>query len=178
MRQDDRGKGGGEDWLEGDSWLESPTEERVPTPRPERPGWRWRPVGAWDRRRLSIGGFLGLALLVLVAVMVALGDDESGKVAEPAPQAPPPTQTDRGTTQTAQALPERGLIRPGDRGRSVRRLQRALDQLGYESGRADGVFGRRTLRALRRFQRDAGLDPDGIAGPKTLRALNRALGER
>ncbi len=44
-------------------------------------------------------------------------------------------------------------------------VQRAL---GIE---ADGVLGRATRRAVRRFQRSHKLKPDGLLGPRTLRAL-------
>lgn len=51
------------------------------------------------------------------------------------------------------------------RGGGVAELQRAL---GIAS---DGVFGRQTQRAVKRFQRRRGLTADGIAGPATRRAL-------
>jgi hypothetical protein len=56
----------------------------------------------------------------------------------------------------------------GDRGPSVRRLQRALHLS------ADGVFGAVTVRAVRRLQRRHGLKPDGIVGPATWRVLGGA----
>jgi peptidoglycan hydrolase-like protein with peptidoglycan-binding domain len=44
---------------------------------------------------------------------------------------------------------------------------------------ADGIYGRATVRAVRRFQRHHGLTPDGVAGPATRRALwARTLRER
>jgi peptidoglycan hydrolase-like protein with peptidoglycan-binding domain len=39
---------------------------------------------------------------------------------------------------------------------------------------ADGVFGPRTLKAVRAFQRQAGLAVDGVVGPMTLAALEAA----
>jgi len=50
-------------------------------------------------------------------------------------------------------------------------LQRALVAAGYHPGPVDGVWGRRSIRALRDYQRDHGLTPDGIAGPLTLARL-------
>ena len=56
-------------------------------------------------------------------------------------------------------------------GDDVFALQERLLELGYDSGRADGVFGRQTEQALRSFQRDYGMAPDGMCGPRTLRHL-------
>lgn len=62
-------------------------------------------------------------------------------------------------------------------GDDVTALQEQLLQLGYDLGRADGIFGATTAEGTRAFQRDYGLVPDGICGPATLRAL-RQLGRR
>jgi peptidoglycan hydrolase-like protein with peptidoglycan-binding domain len=69
------------------------------------------------------------------------------------------------------ALAERTLER-GDRGASVRTLQRLLGV------RADGIFGRTTVRAVKRAQRRHRLDADGVVGPSTWRALKRARASR
>lgn len=50
-------------------------------------------------------------------------------------------------------------------------LQQRLLELGLYAGRADGLFGPETERALRELQRSVGLPPDGTCGPDTLRAL-------
>ena len=60
-------------------------------------------------------------------------------------------------------------LRMGSRGDAVRRLQRILQELGYSLGIAgiDGVFGSMTQAAVRRFQRDHGLEADGVVGAMT-----------
>jgi N-acetylmuramoyl-L-alanine amidase len=58
-------------------------------------------------------------------------------------------------------------------GDDVRALQERLLELGYDLGRADGIFGRQTAIALARFQREVGVVPDGVCGPKTIAALHR-----
>jgi hypothetical protein len=63
-------------------------------------------------------------------------------------------------------------LRPGDRGRDVKRLQRKLRL------RADGVYGRGTKRGVKRYQKRKGLRADGIAGPETLRKLRIKLRRR
>ena len=62
-------------------------------------------------------------------------------------------------------------------GDDVAALQERLLELGFDAGRADGVFGPRTESALRGLQREYGLVPDGTCGPATLRAL-RQLGRK
>lgn len=61
----------------------------------------------------------------------------------------------------------------GSRGDDVRKLQQALQSAGYDVGStgADGVYGRNTQAAVRRYQQANGLSVDGIAGPNTLGRL-------
>ena len=65
----------------------------------------------------------------------------------------------------------RMVYRVGSKGDAVRQLQEWLNQLGYDCGKADGVYGTKTEAAVRRFQGDNGLAADGIAGDKTQAAL-------
>lgn len=58
-------------------------------------------------------------------------------------------------------------------GDDVRQLQERLLELGYDLGRADSIFGRRTAAALSSFQREVGLVADGVCGPQTMAALHR-----
>ena len=59
----------------------------------------------------------------------------------------------------------------GSEGETVTRIQTNLKKWGYYSGPVDGVFGTKTSRAVRSFQRKNGLTEDGIVGPRTLAAL-------
>lgn len=54
-------------------------------------------------------------------------------------------------------------------------VQLRLSKHGFDPGPIDGLRGRRTLRAIRRFQEARDLVPDGIIGPETHRALFGAL---
>lgn len=61
----------------------------------------------------------------------------------------------------------------GARGNNVTQLQRDLTRLGYPL-EDDGIFGRKTDEAVKKFQRDHGLTADGIVGPRTRAAIDRA----
>ncbi len=58
-------------------------------------------------------------------------------------------------------------------GDDVTELQRRLNQLGFNAGRPDGIFGSGTDLALREFQRGVGVSADGICAQETLRAFER-----
>ena len=72
-----------------------------------------------------------------------------------------------GNTQTAYAQ----VITVGDRGNTVKTIQRKLKNWGYYKGAVDGIFGSQTKQAVRYFQQKNGLKVDGIVGDKTLSAL-------
>jgi peptidoglycan hydrolase-like protein with peptidoglycan-binding domain len=63
------------------------------------------------------------------------------------------------------------LIKRGLIGWDVSVLQFRLARGGVRIGRIDGIFGRNTLGAVRRFQSRKGLAVDGLVGPATRRAL-------
>ena len=70
-----------------------------------------------------------------------------------------------------------GTLRRRDKGAEVRQLQQQLADQGYlNKGGVDGSFGGSTETALKKFQRDQGLEPDGIAWPQTLKRLNHEFG--
>jgi uncharacterized protein (TIGR02594 family) len=57
---------------------------------------------------------------------------------------------------------------------TIRKIQTALKAQGFEPGDVDGIWGRRTIAALRAFQRARGLDGIGVAARPTLEALGVA----
>ncbi len=63
------------------------------------------------------------------------------------------------------------LSRMGSVGSEVTAIQNVLKNKGYYTGKVDGIFGSKTLAAVKSFQKANGLTVDGIAGPQTLRAL-------
>ena len=63
------------------------------------------------------------------------------------------------------------LSKYGSRGDEVRQIQTKLKRWGYYSGNVDGIYGSKTLAAVKWFQSKNGLTADGIAGKKTLEAM-------
>ena len=62
-------------------------------------------------------------------------------------------------------------VKLGSNGDHVKLLQQELNIAGFNCGNVDGVFGPKTLAAVKKFQGAAGLNKDGIVGPKTWDAL-------
>lgn len=170
MRDDESNGPREDDWLAEDDWLDAPTQEVPPGASRRRPGPR--PRGTPSRGLIAlVAGASILLLIILIAVFQGDGDDPE----EAAPTVP--TETTAGPdTEAGQSLqiPESGSLSEGDSGRRVRRLQRALAQLGFDVT-PDGAFGPGTTAAVSGFQERAGLDADGVVGPETARAINEAL---
>ncbi|MBE5804985.1 MAG: peptidoglycan-binding protein [Clostridiales bacterium] len=66
-------------------------------------------------------------------------------------------------------------LKYGSQGDRVKLLQKALNDLGFSAGSADGKFGAGTQRAVVQFQQANGLDADGLAGSKTLKKIESQL---
>ena len=63
------------------------------------------------------------------------------------------------------------LSKYGSRGEEVRTIQTKLKRWGYYSDGIDGIYGTKTMNAVKYFQRKNGLTADGIAGTQTLKAM-------
>ena len=79
---------------------------------------------------------------------------------------PTPTPTPVPTFQIPAAKVQRG-----DESEDARLVQLRLIDLGYLNGKADGVFGSASERALKAFQAKHGLNADGVAGSSTFAIL-------
>jgi len=53
--------------------------------------------------------------------------------------------------------------------------QHALAIAGYNPGNPDGIVGPKTRCAIKKFQKDCGLEPDGLWGPKTQEAMEERI---
>lgn len=63
------------------------------------------------------------------------------------------------------------LSKYGSRGKEVTQIQTKLKRWGYYKGSVDGIYGSKTVSAVKSFQRKNGLTADGIAGKNTLAAM-------
>jgi uncharacterized protein (TIGR02594 family) len=54
---------------------------------------------------------------------------------------------------------------------SIRNIQEVLKAKGFDPGSVDGIWGRNTIDALRKFQATNNLSVDGVFGPSTRRLL-------
>ena len=63
------------------------------------------------------------------------------------------------------------LSKYGSSGNEVTQIQKKLKAWGYYNGNVDGIYGSKTLSAVKKFQSKNGLTVDGIAGPRTLSAM-------
>ncbi|NQZ77276.1 MAG: TIGR02594 family protein [Ekhidna sp.] len=73
-------------------------------------------------------------------------------------------------------LPD-GVLKKGNTGDKVKRLQEALNMADYPVGTADGDFGPKTERAVKQLQANGRLKVDGVYGLKTKDFLISILNE-
>ena len=74
-------------------------------------------------------------------------------------------------TAASTALADDGILRSGDRGEEVTKMQQKLIELGYLEGEATGTFDEATEEAVRWFQRDHYLLVTGMADNVTRRLI-------
>lgn len=124
--------------------------------------YKWASLAAAQGDKLAIQNLIKLERLMTRAQI-----DEAQQLAtafHPRKEEPgiyPPSSSRAETSAAPQ---------PSSSASTVRRIQTHLTKLGYDPGPIDGVAGPGTIRAIRVFQRDAGIEPDGVASG-TLEAL-------
>lgn len=100
---------------------------------------------------------IGLTICVVVCLALLLGVMTLGLIQD--------------TNEVASAA----VLKQGSSGSQVRTLQTKLKNWGYYSGGVDGIFGPKTVAAVKYFQRVNGLSADGIVGARTAAALGMQL---
>jgi len=71
-----------------------------------------------------------------------------------------------------------GKLSPGESGDNVVALRNRLIAKGYLQRSSTATYDNAMQRAVMRFQRDHGLEPDGVAGASTIEAVNATVDER
>jgi hypothetical protein len=104
--------------------------------------------------------FAGLLVLLALACAPSVALAGGGGAVAPAGGKQTMAAKGKGKSQV-----EPVVLKRGDRGKSVRQLQAALEIP------VDGVFGPQTQKAVKRFQKRKGLTADGVVGPATRDAL-------
>lgn len=67
------------------------------------------------------------------------------------------------------------VLKNGSKGTLVKTVQTKLKNWGYYTGSVDGIYGPKTVAAVKYFQRVNGLTQDGVVGPKTAAAMGVTL---
>lgn len=90
------------------------------------------------------------------------------KQAQPEPK---PTETKPTKTEEGKYTMEMRVIKEGHKGEDVKALQILLNGRGYNCGSVDGIFGSKTLSAVKKYQKAKKLSVDGMVGPATMGSL-------
>lgn len=67
------------------------------------------------------------------------------------------------------------VLKNGSKGALVKTVQTKLKNWGYYTGAVDGIYGPKTVQAVKYFQRKNGLTQDGVVGAKTAAAMGVTL---
>ena len=78
-----------------------------------------------------------------------------------------PTTKPTPTIQAGTGVITMDTLRKGDKGTQVKVLQWLLSLNGYNVGTVDGIFGEKTLKAVKAYQTAKGLSADGVVGAQT-----------
>ncbi len=79
------------------------------------------------------------------------------------------------TTANTHNVADAAVLKQGSKGDLVKKMQTKLKNWGYYTGSVDGVYGPKTVEAVKYFQRRNGLYVDGIVGTKTASAMGISL---
>lgn len=78
-------------------------------------------------------------------------------------------------SQATSEVAEAAVLKQGSSGSLVRSVQTKLKSWGYYTGGVDGIYGAKTVAAVKYFQRRNGLSVDGVVGARTAAAMGITL---
>lgn len=81
-----------------------------------------------------------------------------------------------GMAGVANAAEQPRLLYWGCRGSDVTALQTSLNTVGYNCGKADGIFGAKTYNAVINLQKATKITVDGVVGSQTRRVIADLMG--
>jgi peptidoglycan hydrolase-like protein with peptidoglycan-binding domain len=124
------------------------------------------PLRAHRRALLLVAVATAIAVVLGAATgaRAATGNDPGGATAGSGSSSGSTTQATGGGEDQPVSSGTTRTLRRGMHGPDVRALQRALRKLGFRVT-ADGAYGVRTLRGVKRYERRQGLVPDGVVDP-------------
>ncbi len=121
-------------------------------------------------KRLALGFVAAIATTPLFLGSLAVSAKTPAPATNTKPTPAPATNT-KPTTAPATNTKPTTVLKIGSRGNLVSQVQTRLKQQGLYTGVTDGIFERRTQRAVIAFQRSKGLRADGVVGRRTLAAM-------
>lgn len=114
-------------------------------------------------------------MLRVVQKKSAKTHDAPAKATEPA-RSPVQLKEADYATGAAMLAPQPVQLKKVTNGPDLAKAQDKLNQLGFQCGKADGLWGPKTAGAVLKFQRANGLSPDGVLSDATYTALMSASG--
>lgn len=83
-----------------------------------------------------------------------------------------PYDSSSNTTSNARYSTKKTISKSNVSKSTIKKVQQALNDLGYDCGKADGVCGKKTKAALKKYQKDNGLTVDGKIGKQVKKSLD------
>lgn len=77
----------------------------------------------------------------------------------------------------ASASEETAVVKSGSTGATVKKIQQLLKNQGFYTGAVDGIYGSKTVAAVKAYQKRFGLTVDGIVGAKTAAYMGISLSD-
>lgn len=152
------------------SWMDVGTPTADPEPGDVVVFWRDSPE-SWQGH---VGFFMGFSKDL--SRIYCLGGNQGNQVSISAMKADTVLGFRKLQSSQILNLPD-GILKKGDTGEQVKKLQEALNQVNYPVGTADGIFGAKTEAAIKQVQANAKMKVDGIYGAEVQNYLNSVLNE-